>query len=113
MLYTIYTRKQDKEWRGAEDTNGCTERCLNLDGLGKVFWGYFLILLDFRVNGLDILPDFVGYFLIIAGLAGLSAESVWFGKAKPFAWISLLLSLSRHLSGYLSCWFCPDLDLAV
>jgi hypothetical protein len=77
-----------------EDTNGCTERCLNLDGLGKVFWGYFLILLDFRVNGLDILPDFVGYFLIIAGLAGLSAESVWFGKAKPFAWISLLLSLS-------------------
>lgn len=65
---------------------------LDLDGIDKIFWGYLLIFLDFRINNFDLLPDFVGYILIIVGLSRLSYLSDSFDEARIYAWISLILS---------------------
>ena len=45
----------------------------------KLFYGFLLMFLSFdlAVNGhtLDVLPDFVGYFLLIRGMKEMEAES--------------------------------------
>ena len=60
----------------------------------KLFWGFFFILLEFHfnttVNGavthsVDVLPDVVGWVLLLAGLREMEAESALFGKLRPFA----------------------------
>lgn len=55
----------------------------------KLFYGFLLMFLSFdlSVNGhtLDVLPDFVGYFLLIRGMKEMEAESGLFQNARPFA----------------------------
>ena len=59
----------------------------------RLFWGWCFILLDvsfalgrggasYRV---DLLPDFVGWLLLLAGLKLLAPESGLFGRLRPFA----------------------------
>ncbi|WP_236707942.1 hypothetical protein [Brevibacillus choshinensis] len=36
-----------------------------MTGLSKVFWGILLVFLDFRFNGFDVLPDFIGFIRIL------------------------------------------------
>ena len=36
--------------------------------MSYIFWGYIFVLFDLNLNGLDILPDFIGYALIFAGV---------------------------------------------
>ena len=50
-----------------------------------IFWGYFLIFFHLRINGFDLLPDFLGWALIAAGLNGLADKSEHFKQAKPWA----------------------------
>lgn len=50
----------------------------------KVFLG-FLFLFDFRIGGLDILPDIIGFILIVIGLKALLGRSDFFQKAKNVA----------------------------
>ena len=45
---------------------------------GYIFWGLILVVLDFRINGFDLIPDFVGYALVGVGAAGLSQLSAQF-----------------------------------
>lgn len=55
----------------------------------KLFWGFFLIFLDFNLNfnqySLNILPDFAGYILLFQGMRELGEESHWFQSIRPFA----------------------------
>lgn len=60
----------------------------------KLFWGWLLILLDFNLqtksNGvvthsLNVLPDFVGWLLVLSALGLLAAESGLFAPLRPFA----------------------------
>lgn len=55
----------------------------------KLFWGFFLIFLDFNLNfnqySLNILPDFAGYILLFQGMRELGEESRWFQSIRPFA----------------------------
>ena len=54
----------------------------------KLFWGFFLILLDapfsFANSTLQLLPDWLGYLLLLAGCAQLEDESELFGKMRSF-----------------------------
>lgn len=61
-------------------------------GFKKIFWG-FLFLFDFRINGIDILPDFVGYILIYLGLDLLVKRSSHFQKAKNLTIPLILISI--------------------
>ncbi|MDP4089549.1 MAG: hypothetical protein Q8930_09805 [Bacillota bacterium] len=45
----------------------------------------FLFFIDFRLNGFDILPDIVGYILIIYGLRYLAEENQSFRLARSMA----------------------------
>lgn len=75
-------------------------------GFDKIFWG-FLFMFDFRIQGFDILPDIVGYFLIYSGLEKLAERNEHFRKARkyalPLAVISILdmYEIKRPLTGTL------------
>jgi len=52
-----------------------------------------LVILDFRINSFDLLPDFIGYILVAIGCGGLGAVSRRFHAASTMAWILLVLSV--------------------
>ncbi|RXZ84187.1 hypothetical protein EBB07_03690 [Paenibacillaceae bacterium] len=45
----------------------------------RMAWGMLFVLIDFRINGFDIVPDWIGYAMISFGCAQLVA-----GGNKPF-----------------------------
>lgn len=63
------------------------------DGLNKVFWGFLFTVLDFRIQGFDILPDIIGYILFALGFSALAAGSEYFSKAGKFNIPLLILSI--------------------
>ena len=60
---------------------------------GQIFWGLLLVILDFRINRIDILPDLVGYILVAAGCAGLSGVSRHFSTAGVLSWVLAAFAL--------------------
>lgn len=55
----------------------------------RIFTGFLFIFLDFTLNlgqvRLELIPDFIGYIIMLNGLRGMSSESRAFIKARPFA----------------------------
>jgi hypothetical protein len=64
---------------------------------GLVFWGLLLVILDFNINGIDILPDVVGYILVAIGCAGLSSVSHRFSTASVLSCILAALALIAYI----------------
>ena len=56
-------------------------------GFTKLLWG-FVFLFDFRLNGIDILPDPIGYLLIFLGMTSLM---VFFKEFINVRWIAFVL----------------------
>lgn len=48
----------------------------------RMFRGFLIILLDFRLGQFDMLPDFIGYGMILYGLRQLAEHNDFFDKAK-------------------------------
>lgn len=42
--------------------------------LSRIAWAYLLIHLHFRLNNLDVLPDWAGYLLIFSAIGLLAGE---------------------------------------
>lgn len=75
----------------------------------KLFIGLFFVLLSISINigeiSIDLIPDFIGYLLLISGLREFTAESGYFGKAAKlsiiftvFLWRFLLqISSASHI----------------
>ena len=61
--------------------------------IGYIFWGLLLVILDFKLNQFDILPDFIGYILVAVGSGGLMAASSQFAIARNSCWALVALSL--------------------
>lgn len=59
----------------------------------RIFWGFLLVLLDFRIGLVDILPDFIGYIMIGSALTKLVDQHFYFGKAKLPVFALTFLSL--------------------
>lgn len=57
--------------------------------MNNLFYGLLLVFLDFNLSFNDhtfeLLPDFLGYYLMMRGLEELDNESDYFAKARPFA----------------------------
>ncbi len=53
--------------------------------MDSIFYGLFLLLLDINVNGTDLLPAFLGYYLMYRGLKQLESEGPRFAEMKPWA----------------------------
>ena len=63
-----------------------------MSGFGAIFWG-FLFKFDFRIQGLDLLPNIIGYLFMYSGLGSLSSHSSEFGTAKKYSVPLAVLSL--------------------
>ncbi|GBF74126.1 hypothetical protein PA598K_02457 [Paenibacillus sp. 598K] len=59
----------------------------------KLSWGFLFVLLDIRLGFIDILPDFVGYLLILSALRQLDRHYPGYNKAWPAAVVLCLASL--------------------
>ncbi len=61
-----------------------------------IFWGFIFIFINFsfKFNGssIDVLPDFIGYILVINGLNEMMSKSILFAKAKPISIVMLIIS---------------------
>jgi hypothetical protein len=57
---------------------------------GYIFWGLIFVVLHFKINGFDILPDIIGYGMIVMGASRLAAHSNQFHVASSF---SILLAI--------------------
>lgn len=72
-------------------------------GLWLIFWGTLVIVLDFSINGFDLLNDVIGYVLVLIGvlrLAGQDGGPGYAGRMKfvtPMAILALVLSVLRQL----------------
>ena len=65
-----------------------------------IFWGLLLVFLNFRIDHVDILPDFVGYILVAVGCSRLSGASRCFPTARSLSCVLVLFDvLSYALSG--------------
>lgn len=64
-------------------------------GFNRIFWGLLFVVLDIRISSLDlVLPDFVGYILIVSGLSRLTPYHQWFRTARILAFILIFVSLT-------------------
>ncbi len=64
-----------------------------MSGFSKLFWGFLIILLDFRLQNFDILPDIIGYLMIYSGLGQLFYLSEHFNFARKYTVPLAILSL--------------------
>ena len=47
----------------------------------QILIGYLFLFFNFEINGIDLLPGFIGYIFIFVGLGKLANESIYFQKA--------------------------------
>lgn len=59
----------------------------------KLFWGFLFIMISFRIQGVDILPDIIGYIFFAVGLSSLSSQSIHFIKARNFNIPMIIISV--------------------
>lgn len=57
------------------------------------YYGFLFIMVDFRFNGIDILPDIVGYAFFAAALGVLAERNFNFTQARKFNIIMIILSI--------------------
>lgn len=62
-------------------------------GFSNFFWGFLFIMFDFRLQGIDIMPDIIGFILFALGFQSLAAHSHHFAKGGTMNWIVLILSI--------------------
>ena len=69
--------------------------------LSMLFWGLILVVLDFQVNGLDLLVDGLGYLIIAVGCGGLSPLSDRFSLARTLSFVlTILWLIGCFIHGY-------------
>lgn len=59
----------------------------------KLGWGFLFIMIDFRLQGFDILPDVIGYLFFAAGLSALAEQNEMFKKAVPLNVVMIIISI--------------------
>lgn len=66
-----------------------------------IFIGYILVFFHIKINGFDLLANFVGYFLIYKGTDILSIKSIYFNSAKKWAFVMTILSFMSSFARFL------------
>lgn len=69
--------------------------------MSKIFWGFFFIVFHFNLtlgtSVISLLPDFIGYFLILSGIYELENLASSFGKVKSWVLLLALLKIVTFL----------------
>lgn len=66
---------------------------MNENGFYKLYWGFLFIMIDFKINGFDILPDIIGYIFFAAGFSILAVNSIYFITARKFNIPMIIISV--------------------
>lgn len=70
--------------------------------MNRLFWGLFFVLLDYKVSlgraVFEILPDFVGYILLMKGMESLAGESRIFNRGRHWAFAMALVTGVLYLA---------------
>ena len=66
---------------------------MNEAGFVKLFWGFIFIMLGFRIQGVDILPNIVGYLLFASAFKDLAVNSTYFSSASKYNIPMIILSI--------------------
>lgn len=64
----------------------------------RVAWGLLLVFIDLRFNGFDVIPDMLGWVLIVWGAAALRGRSGWFELAGAGGIVGTVLSVPLLLA---------------
>ncbi len=71
--------------------------------MSRLFWGLFFVLLDYKVRigtaVIEVLPDFVGFYLLMKGMELLAQESRSFDLGRHWAFAMSLASGVLFLAG--------------
>lgn len=59
-------------------------------GITKAAWGYFFLYIHVNINGLDLLPSFVGYLLFLSAFSDLSQEERELSLLRPLTVLLVL-----------------------
>lgn len=62
-------------------------------GYNKIFWGLIFTIVNINLGPIDILPNFIGYLLILSGLSIVEGQHVIYKKGRLPAIILSILSL--------------------
>lgn len=78
--------------------------------INKLFWGFILIFFNITIGSFDLLPDFIGYILIVNGLGDLK-------KLNNDEETSQTFNIARILGGIMIAisilsWFIPDQNMS-
>ena len=66
--------------------------------LGMMVAGLGLVVADLRLNGFDVIPDLLGWAVVLGGLARLVGRSPWFAAAAVAASCGVVLGLPLLLA---------------
>lgn len=64
-----------------------------VSGFNKFYLGFIFIMIDFKVMGVDILPDIIGFIFFAIGFNMLSGKSDYFIKAENFNIPTIIISV--------------------
>ena len=59
--------------------------------LRRVFWGFLIVFVDIRLGGFDVIPDVIGWVIVLAGLLAVSAQHAALRIALIAASIALVV----------------------
>ncbi|TCT17088.1 hypothetical protein EDC18_101384 [Natranaerovirga pectinivora] len=62
-------------------------------GFNKFYWAFLFIMLNFRIQGVSLIPDIVGYCLLAWGFKTLMTKSIHFKKGFNFTIPLIFLSI--------------------
>lgn len=71
-------------------------------GVSKIAWGFIFILIHVKINSFDMLPDFVGYILILSGINNLKDECKTISLLRPLGLFLTVWNIIAIFSGFTS-----------
>ena len=90
-------RRLEDQGYGDSDRNlenqGYRDNTFDVEGLRLVFWGLILTVINIRIMGFDIVPDIIGYIMVVIGLGQIEHYEASFADAKKAAYVLAVLSI--------------------
>lgn len=76
-----------------EKNNNEANRIYHMSGLRIAFWGLLFTAINIRIQGFDLVPDVIGYIMVVVGLGKIETYEGKFTSAKKMARVLVAISL--------------------
>lgn len=70
-------------------------------GLSSIFWGLIIVFLNFDINGVSLLPNFVGFLLVLSGLREVAKQDERVNTLVPWTYGLIVLSAIAWFSSFI------------